>query len=258
MPSLPVLALLVFAAGLAGFVDAAVGGGGLIQLPALLLAVPGQPIPTLLGTNKAVSVTGTTFAAAQFLRSRVLPWREMVAPVFAALAGSAAGVAVAYFVQGRFDAYSRPLIVFLMVAMLGFTLLRPDLGRLHAPRFGLQHQRALAVAIGGVMGFYDGFFGPGMGTLLIFLFVAILGFDFLRASALAKSVNWASNAAAVVLFLSQGSWLPAVALCMAVANGLGGFLGARTALAKGNRWLRLVFIAVVSLLTLRLGWQVLH
>ncbi len=105
------------------------------------------------------------------------------------------------------------------------------------------------------MGVYDGFFGPGMGTLLIFLFVTILGFDFLRASALAKSVNWASNVAALALFVSRGSWLPWVALCMAAANGAGGHLGARTALAKGNRWLRLLFIVVVSLLILRLGAQ---
>jgi uncharacterized membrane protein YfcA len=257
MPSLPVLALLVLAAGLAGFVDAAVGGGGLIQLPALLLAFPGQAITTLLGTNKVVSATGTTFAAAQYLRARVLPWREMVGPVLAALLGSAAGVGLAYLVEGQLDACARPAIVVLMIAMLAFTLLKPDLGRLHAPRFGLRHQRGLTLLIAATMGVYDGLFGPGMGTLLIFLFVAVLGFDFLRASALAKSVNWASNAAALVIFLSRGSWLPLVALCMAVANGLGGYLGARTALAKGNRWLRLVFIVVVSGLILRLGWQAL-
>jgi uncharacterized protein len=257
MPAPSVIAFLVVAAAIAGFVDAAIGGGGLIQLPALLIAFPGQAVASLLGTNKLASCTGTTFAAAQFMRARVLHWREAVGPVAAAMAGSAAGVTCVYLVQGRFDVYLRPLIVLLLIGMLGFILLRPNLGRAHAPRFALSHQRSLTVAIAAVMGFYDGFFGPGMGTLLIFLFVTILGFDFLHSSALAKSVNWASNVAALTLFLSRGSWLPVVALSMAVANGLGGYLGARVALAKGNVWLRRVFIAVVSLLLLRLGWQLL-
>jgi uncharacterized membrane protein YfcA len=255
MPPLPILAFLTLAAFLAGFVDAAVGGGGLIQLPALLISLPSAPITSLLGTNKLASCAGTTLASTQYVRSRVLHWREMVGPVLAAMAGSAGGAALTYLFERRLEAYFRPVIVLLMVAMLAFTLLRPSLGREHAPRFALRHQRGLAVGIAALMGAYDGFFGPGVGTLLIFLFVTILGFDFLRASALAKSVNWASNVAAVVLFGSRGSFLPWAALCMAVANAVGGYLGARAALTKGNRWLRLFFIVVVSLLILRLGSQ---
>ena len=146
----------------------------------------------------------------------------------------------------------------LLVAMLAFTLLKPDLGHIHAPRFGLSHQRGLANFLAIVLGFYDGFFGPGTGSLLIFLFVAVLGFDFLRASALAKSVNWASNLTAMGLFLWQGSWIPSIALSMAVANGVGGYVGARVALSKGSRWVRGVFIGVVGALIFRLGWQVLR
>lgn len=257
LPNLPTLGLLVAAAFLAGFVDAAVGGGGLIQLPALLLGLPGQPITTVLGTNKVVAFTGTSLAAAQFLRSRILGWRDMVLPVLCAMAGAAAGVALAYLLQGRFEPYFRPLMLLLMAAMLAFTLLRPDLGALHAPRFGLAHQRLLAAAISFALGLYDGVFGPGTGTLLIFLFVALLGFDFLRSSALAKSVNWASNLASLVIFIGRGNWLPLLALCMAVGNGLGGYLGARTALAKGSRWVRVLFVGVVGALILRLGWQTL-
>jgi uncharacterized membrane protein YfcA len=257
MPPVPILALLTLAAGLAGFIDAAVGGGGLIQLPALLLGVPGQPITSLLGTNKVASCAGTTFAATHCIRARVLPWREMVGPVLAAMGGSAGGAALAYLAERRFETLFRPAILLLMVVMLLFTLLRPDLGKRHAPRFALRHQRGLAVLIAGVMGIYDGFFGPGVGTLLIFLFVTILGFDFLRASALAKAVNWTSNIAALALFLSRGSWLPWAAFCMAAANAAGGHLGARTALVKGNRWLRLLFIVVVGLLILRLGSGIL-
>jgi uncharacterized membrane protein YfcA len=246
----------MLAALLAGFVDAIVGGGGLITVPALMLALPaGTPLPTLLGTNKVVACTGTTMAAGTFLRSGTLSWREMLGPVLASALGATGGVWLTYRMHGDF---LRPLMLGLMVAMLAFTLLKPDLGKLHAPRFGLSHQRGLAALIALALGFYDGFFGPGTGSLLIFLFVAVLGFDFLRASALCKSVNWASNLTAMALFVWQGSWLPSVALSMAAANGLGGYLGARVALSRGSTWVRGVFIAVVGALILRLGWQIIH
>ena len=256
MPSLPALLLLMLAALLAGFVDAIVGGGGLITVPALMLGLPlGTPLPTLLGTNKVVAVTGATMAAGKFLRSGTLSWREMVGPVLASALGASAGVWFTYRVHGDF---LRPVMFGLLLVMLIFTLLKPDLGHLHAPRFGLGHQRGLAALIALALGFYDGFFGPGVGSLLIFLFVAVLGFDFLRASALAKSVNWASNLTAMGLFVWQGSWIPSVALGMALANGVGGYLGAHMALSKGSRWVRGVFIGVVGALILRLGWQILR
>ena len=256
MPSLSAILLLMLAALLAGFIDAIVGGGGLITVPALMIALPtGTPLPTLLGTNKVVACTGTTMAAGKFLWSGTLSWREMVGPVAASALGASGGVWLTYRIHGDF---LRPVMLVLLVAMLAFTLLKPDLGHIHAPRFGLGHQRGLATLIAMVLGFYDGFFGPGTGSLLIFLFVAVLGFDFLRASALAKSVNWASNLTAMGLFLWQGSWIPSVALSMAAANGAGGYLGARVALSKGSHWVRGVFIGVVGALILRLGWQVLH
>lgn len=256
MLTLPVLLLLMLAALLAGFVDAIVGGGGLITVPALMIALPaGTSLPVLLGTNKVVACTGTTMAAGKFLRSGTLSWQEMIGPVLASAVGASGGVWLTYRVHGDF---LRPVMLILLVVMLAFTLLKPDLGHLHAPRFGLGHQRSLAAIIAMALGFYDGFFGPGTGSLLIFLFVAILGFDFLRASAMAKSVNWASNLTAMALFVWQGSWIPSVALGMAVANGLGGYLGAHVALTKGSRWVRGVFIGVVAALILRLGWQVLR
>jgi hypothetical protein len=256
MPALHVLVFLVLAAALAGFIDAVVGGGGLITIPALLIGLPGHSWPVVSGTNKVVACTGTTFAAGQFVRSKVLHWQEMIGPVLASMAGASLGVALAYYLSGRFDPYLRPAMVALMVAMLAWTLYKPDAGRLHAPKFGLSHQRKLAMVIAFALGLYDGVFGPGTGSILIFLFVAVLGFDFLRASALSKSVNWASNITSVVLFLSRGSWVPVVALSMAAGNGLGGYLGARTALSRGSAWVRYVFIGVVSALVLRLGWQI--
>jgi uncharacterized membrane protein YfcA len=257
VPGPGTLALLALAAFAAGFVDAIVGGGGLITIPALLLGVPSSvPITTILGTNKVVACTGTTFAAAQFVRSGALRMREMIGPVIAALIGAALGVQAAYAFQGRFDQWVKPTLLGLMVVMFIFTLLKPKLGVSHAPRFGLVHQRALSIAIAFALGLYDGFFGPGTGSILIFLFVTVLGFDFLRASALAKSVNWASNFASMVAFLVRGSWIPLIAICMAVGNGLGGALGARTALAKGAGWVRIVFVVVVGALILRLAWQI--
>jgi len=246
----------VLAALLAGFVDAIVGGGGLISIPALMLGLPaGTPITTILGTNKLVASTGATFATAQFMRAKVLTIREMLAPVACAMTGAALGVRLAYVLQGKGDAWCRPVMVGLMVVMLAFTVFRPDLGKVHAPKYGVNHQRGLAALISFVLGAYDGFFGPGTGSILIFLFVAVLGFDFLRSSGLAKSVNWASNVASLVLFVSQGSWMPVVGLTMAVGNGFGGYLGARTALTRGSGLVRAVFIVVVSALILRLGWQ---
>lgn len=254
-PSALTLLLLALAAFVAGFIDAVVGGGGLITMPALLLGMPGASLPVVLGNNKVQAGTGTTVAAWKFLRSGAMAWRDAVGPVIAAMGGAIGGAMLAYRIG---TAFMRPLMLGLMGAMLLFTLLKPDLGKVHAPKYGLHHQLGLAILIALGLGFYDGFFGPGTGSLLIFGFVAILGFDFLRASALAKAVNWASNMAALAVFLTQGSWTPVVGLTMAAGNGLGGWLGAHVALKKGSAWVRVVFLGVVSALLVRLTWQVFH
>lgn len=255
MPGIEVVALLAGASLLAGFVDAIAGGGGLILLPALMVGLPAStPIPTLLGTNKAAAVVGTSAAASQFLRAGLVGWRDLLGPVVAAMAGSAAGAHFAYQVD---PSLLRPAMVVLLAGMLAFTLLKPDAGRLHAPRHAEPLRRGLSAGIALALGFYDGIFGPGTGSLLIFLNVGVLGYDFLRASALAKAANWGSNVAALALFLSHGSWIPGLALALAAANLAGGLLGARLAIGRGAAWVRWVFVAVVSALLLRLGWQVL-
>jgi len=255
LPAPEVVAFLFGASALAGFVDAIAGGGGLILMPALMLGLPlDTPIPTILGTNKFAACTGTTAAAWQFVRARVMDWRELVAPTLCAILGAWAGAHLAYRLQPE---VLRPVMLALLAAMLAFVVLKPDLGRLHAPRFGLTHQRMLAAVIGLLLGLYDGFFGPGTGTVLIFLYVGVLGFDFLRASALAKAVNWGSNAAALAVFLWKGSWLPLLAVVLALGNAVGGQLGARLAIRGGNRWVRWVFLVVVSALLVKLGWQTL-
>jgi uncharacterized membrane protein YfcA len=255
MPSPFIFLFLLLAAGLAGFIDGAVGGGGLISVPAMFIALPGHATTTILGSNKVVACAGTTFAAAQFVKSGIVPFREMLGPMAAAGVGAALGARTAYFFEGRFEAYMRPLMLAMMVGMLLFTLLKPNLGTAHAPRYTVRLQTLLATPLSFAIGFYDGFFGPGTGTLLIFAFVALLGFDFLRASAMSKTVNWASNIASLTLFIFKGSWMPLLAISMAAANGVGGYLGAKTALAKGSKWVRVLFALVVSGLILRLAWQ---
>lgn len=255
MPSPLTFFFLITAAGLAGFIDGAVGGGGLISIPALFLGLSCEPTTTILGTNKLVACTGTTFAATQFVRSGIIPFREMIYPMLAAATGAVFGARTAFFFEGRFEVYFRPLMLVMMIGMLLFTLLKPNIGTTYSPHYSVKYQTLLATMLSFAIGFYDGFFGPGTGTLLIFSFVVLLGFDFLRASALSKTVNWASNIASLVFFLTRGSWLPVVAVAMATANGVGGYLGAKTALAKGSNWIRILFTLVVAGLILRLAWQ---
>jgi uncharacterized membrane protein YfcA len=255
MPGAEVVAFLALASGLAGFIDAVAGGGGLILLPALLLGFPAStPITTLLGTNKFAAFTGTSAATWQFVKADLVGWRELAGPVVAAMAGSAVGARMAYGID---PSILKPAMVVLLVGMLVFTLLRPGHGRVHAPRFAAKTGMVLSVAIALCLGFYDGIFGPGTGSLLIFLNVSILGYDFLRSSALAKAANWGSNLAALVVFMWHGSWMPGLAVMLAVSNLLGGMAGARFAIGQGSAWVRRVFVGVVALLLVRLAWQVL-
>lgn len=249
-----VVVLLVAASGLAGFVDAIAGGGGLVLLPALLIGLPTDvPIPTLLGTNKLAAISGTTAAAWRYGRESLLDLRTAAGPVLAAMTGSAFGAHLAY---GLDPTLLRPVMLVLLAGMLVFTLARPDVGRKAEPRFAAGTGNVVASGLALVIGFYDGFFGPGTGSLLLFLYAGVLGLDFLRASALAKAANWGSNAAALALFLSRGSFLPLLAVLLAVANVAGGQAGARLAIAKGNAWIRRVFVIVVGALLARLAWQV--
>jgi len=182
---------------LAGLVDAVAGGGGLIQLPALLLLWPAgeaTALAAVLGTNKFSSICGTGLAAVQYARRVPLHWASLLPAAGAALAGSWLGARV---VTGLNPALLRPLILGLLVAVAGYTFARKDLGRLHAPRFSPRQERWLGVAVGAGIGFYDGFFGPGTGSFLIFAFVGLFGFDFLTASAGAKVINFATNLSAL-------------------------------------------------------------
>ena len=247
-----VLVLLLLAALTAGWVDAVVGGGGLVQLPALLL-VPGMSPVQALATNKLASVFGTTTSAVTYYR-RVHPDLRTALPMaLVALAGSFAGASVAAALPA---AVFKPIIVVALIAIAAFTLLRPSLGEVTALRHTGRRHHGTAAALGAAIGFYDGILGPGTGSFLVFTLVLTLGYDFLHASAKAKIVNVATNLGALLFFAPHGAVLWGLGILMGAANMLGGYLGSRTATTRGSGFIRVVFLVVVTALIARLGWDV--
>ncbi len=253
--SLAAVAGLAAAALAAGWVDAVVGGGGLIQLPALLLALPVAPPAQVLATNKLASICGTTTSALTYYR-RVRPDLRTALPMAGfALAGASVGAAGASLLP---TAVFRPLVLVVLVGVAAYTVARPELGRVTRLRFGHRRHHVVAGLVGAGIGFYDGIFGPGTGSFLVFALVGLLGYAFLEASAKAKIANAATNLGALLVFVPQGAPRWGLGLVMGVANLAGGYLGARTAVARGNRFVRVVFLAVVAALVLRLGWDVVR
>ena len=246
------LITVALASLLAGFVDAVVGGGGLVLVPALFGAFPQAAPATLFGTNKAASVWGTAWATGQFARRVTLNWRALLPAAGVALVGSAAGAWTVTLISADFLRRALPVI---LLAVLIYTLSRKDLGRHHAPRYQGRQETLMAASIGLVIGFYDGFFGPGTGSFFVFLFVRLLGYDFLHASATAKLMNTATNAAALTLFAFTSHVWWHLALGMAITNVAGSLIGARMALARGAGFVRGMFIFVVSALILKSSWD---
>lgn len=236
----------------AGFVDAIVGGGGLILVPALFAIHPTAPPATLFGLNKSASVWGTAFAAWQYNRRVTLNWHALLP---AALVGLTGGFVGAWAVTVASAGFLRKVLPLVLLAVLLYTLARKDLGRHHAPTLAPRSERWAACAIALGVGFYDGFFGPGTGSFFVFLFVRVLGYDFLNASAAAKLLNTATNFAALALFAYKGHVWWHFALVMAVANVAGSLLGTRLALRHGAGFVRGVFIVVVSALILKTGYD---
>lgn len=236
--------LLIPAAFFAGMVDAVVGGGGLIQIPALLAQFPQTAIPTLFGTNKLSSIAGTGAALWRYTRSVRIPWAVVLPATVAALIGAWGGAALVAWIPRE---AMRPLVIVLMIAVALYTFQRKDLGQ--------QPSRALNAAdrwkgtlFGGVIGLYDGFFGPGTGSFLVFGFVRLFGMDFVQGSASAKVINFATNLSAIGFFASHGPLLWEVGIAMAVCNLIGSVIGAQLALKHGAGFIRQAFLLVVLLL----------
>lgn len=246
------LFFLILTALLAGGVDAVVGGGGLIQIPALFVAYPAEPPATLFGTNKCASIVGTANATWRYARQVRMPWRTILPAALAAFAFSYLGAAAVAWLPK--DAV-RPLILLLLIVAAVYTLQRKDFGQRHRPAHGGHRELLYASLLGGLIGFYDGFFGPGTGSFLIFLFVRFFGFDFLHASASAKVVNVATNLAALIYFVPNGYVLPGLAIVMALANVSGSMLGTWLALKHGSGFVRRVFLLVVGALIVKFAWD---
>jgi uncharacterized membrane protein YfcA len=253
-PTYGVLALLALAALAAGFVDAVVGGGGLIQLPALLIGLPGASPVQVLATNKLAGICGTSVSSLTYYR-RIRPDPRTFLPlmVFAFLGSALGAVAASHIPRSAFD----PIVLAALVVVGAYVVLKPDLGEVTELRFAGRHHTAAAVGVGVVVGFYDGALGPGTGSFFVFSLVGLLGYSFLEASAKARIANWATNLAALVVFVPQGEVLWRTGLVMGACNLVGGYVGARTAVAKGAPFVRIFFIVVVSGFVVRIGGDVL-
>ena len=246
------LAVLALASLFAGFIDSVVGGGRLIQIPALFTILPREIPATLFGTNKISSVFGTANAAWRYARRVTMPWGTILPAALAAFACSYLGaMAVAWLPRDML----RPMILVMLVGSAAYTFWRKDFGSIHRPQHTGVKELVYALIVGGVLGFYDGFFGPGTGSFLIFLFIRFFGFDFLHASAASKVVNVATNLAAIAYFVPNGFFLPVAAVIMAVANVGGSFIGTHLALRHGSGFVRQVFLIVVCALIVKFAWD---
>ena len=237
---------------LAGFVDSIVGGGGLVLVPALFATFPNAHPATLFGTNKGASVWGTAIATVQYSKRVQMRWHTLVPAAIVCFVASLGG---AWLVTVVSPQYLRKALPAVLVMVLAYTLTKKQLGRDHAPRFVGQREAVVASAIGAVIGFYDGFFGPGTGSFFVFLMVRVLGYDFLNASASAKLLNTASNLAALMLFAVKGYVWWNFVLAMTIANVLGSVAGTHLALKHGTGFVRGVFIAVVSALIFKTSYD---
>lgn len=244
------IALLCFFAFCAGIIDAVVGGGGLIQIPALVNVFPEARAATIFGTNKLASVCGTAVAARSYVGKVSVPWQLVLPAALGAFALSFVGASCAAFIP---QALLRPVVLVLVVAMAVYTFWKKDFGSMQRPGRPGRREHLLAIALGGVIGFYDGLFGPGTGSFLIFLFIRYFAFDFLQAAASAKFVNIATNLAALVYFVPSGNVLYGIALSMAAFNMLGAFFGARIALKRGAGFVRLLFLCLLAILIFKLA-----
>jgi len=248
------LSILCSLAFCAGMIDAVVGGGGLIQIPALLNVLPASPDATIFGTNKFSSVWGTSVAARSYVGRVVIPWSLVLPAALSSFVMAFLGAAtVSSIPQGLL----RPMVLWLVVVMAIYIFRKKDFGAIQRPLEIGPRERVLSVLIGGGIGFYDGLFGPGTGSFLIFLFIRFFAFDFLQASASAKFVNIATNIAALSYFVPSGKVLYAIAIPMAVFNMLGAYTGTWVAMKRGTAFIRGLFLFLLVILICKLAYDMM-
>ena len=248
-----IIILLCLAAFLAGFVDAIVGGGGLIQTPVAMILLPNLAVSTLIGSLKIPSFSGTALAARQYLRKVEMNWKLLSIMAIVAFASAFLGSSLLTKVHNDF---MKPLLLVVLSLIAIYTFSKKNFGQHQAKNLSHNKQLFLAIIISICIGFYDGFIGPGTGSFLVLAFVSVLGFDFLHASANAKMVNLATNFGSICLFVLKGKIIWAIAIPMAVCNAFGGWIGAKLAIKKGNGFIRIFFLIVVIGTLLRFGYDV--
>jgi uncharacterized membrane protein YfcA len=241
---------LLSASFLAGFVDSIAGGGGIVQLPALLIGLPNSPAAEVLGTNKLSAVFGTTTAAALYRKQIKPDPKVLIGMAIPAFFGSAAGALLASRIP---TSSMRPMILVLLIAVAIYTWLKPDLGKLENLRHVPKQRIQIGAIAGAVIGFYDGIFGPGTGSFLMLILVATLGYAFITASAIAKVVNVATNIGALIVFGINGAVIWQIGIIMGFANITGAIIGSRLAIKGGSTLVRKVFLLVTIVLIVRVG-----
>ncbi|MBC7793394.1 MAG: TSUP family transporter [Clostridia bacterium] len=242
------LAFLLFASFSAGLIDAVAGGGGLVSLPAFFSAYPNALPSDVIGTNKVAAIAGTSTAAIHYVRRVRVYWSATLPAMVSAFVFAVAGAQTLTYVP---SGLLRQALPFVLVVLLAYMLAKKNLGQTHAPALAGKSELLYAIAGGSILGFYDGFFGPGTGSFLMLFFVRVFGYDFLHASASTKIVNVATNLAAILLLGLTGHVWWHIGLPLAAANIVGGAVGARIAVRYGSHLVRRAFIVVVMALALK-------
>lgn len=248
-----IIILLCIAAFFAGFVDAIVGGGGLIQTPVAMILLPNLAVSSIIGSLKIPAFSGTSFAARQYLKKVNMNWKLL--SIMAAVAFASAFLGSNLLTKVHND-FMKPLLLVVLTLIAIYTFTKKDFGIHQAKGHTLKRQLFLSIIMSICLGFYDGFIGPGTGSFLVLGFVSVLGFDFLHASANAKMVNLATNFGSICLFVLKGKIIWAIAIPMAICNAIGGFVGAKLAIKKGNGFIRVFFLIVVIGTLIRFGYDV--
>lgn len=244
---------LVILSFIAGFIDAVVGGGGLIQIPALLISLPKTPLPTIFGTNKIAALAGTSISALQYSKRIKFNYKLLITISICAGLASFLGAKVVSYINVN---TLKPVILIVLIVIAIYTFLKKDLGSVQTKKLFFDKQLIYGSLIGLIVGFYDGFFGPGTGSFFVLGFVVILGFEFVQASAYSKVINCMTNFSALIVFIRQGNYLLELAIIMSVCNITGNLIGTRLALKKGNTFVRTIFLLIVTLMIFRYGYDI--
>lgn len=249
-----IIFLLAVAAFTAGFIDSVVGGGGLIQTPFLLITFPQMPLPVLFGTNKIAALAGTSISAFKYSQKIKFNFRLLFVIAACCFISSFLGARLVSLIDSN---TLKPVILVILIAIAIYTFIKKNLGSVQTKELSLSRQMVYGGLVGLVVGFYDGFFGPGTGSFFVLGFVIILGFEFVKASAYAKVVNCITNISALIVFIREGYFILDLAILMAIFNIIGSYIGSAMALKKGNDFVRVIFLVIVSIMILKYGYDVI-